>query len=110
MEFLNIIANSPTYLGIVGKKGAAYLLREGAKTLDIDTSKIIPDEEELERMEEMEQKLAQQQQVMNMMQQSGQPTQLNGTPPNLRNISPSGEPVQGTDTATMMNSEGFRSG
>lgn len=111
MEFMNMVSNSPTYLSIVGKKGAAYLLRESAKTLDIDTSKIMPDEEELERMEEMEKEMAMQQQQMEQMGQPGQqPTQSRGTLPNVRRLDVAGAPVQGTDTATMMNRQGVNPG
>ena len=41
-EFLNLVLNSPVALQVVGPEGVAYLMREAAKTLQMDTDKLVP--------------------------------------------------------------------
>ena len=69
-EFLQTTAN-PVDLQIVGAKGRAYLLREVAASLQMDTDKLVPTPEQLEfkeqqiqaaQMEQMQQQMALQQQ------------------------------------------------
>lgn len=43
-EFLQIVGSNPVFSQIVGADGIANLLREQAKTLDMDTDKLIPPE------------------------------------------------------------------
>jgi hypothetical protein len=43
-EFLQIVGSNPVFSQIVGPEGIANLLREQAKTLDMDTDKLIPPE------------------------------------------------------------------
>jgi hypothetical protein len=47
-EFLQILLNSPIAQQIVGLQGVATLLREGAKALDLNVDKIVPDPEALQ--------------------------------------------------------------
>jgi hypothetical protein len=48
-EFLNITAN-PIDQGIIGTRGRATILREIAKGLDLDAEKVVPSDEELQRL------------------------------------------------------------
>lgn len=43
-EFLQIVGSNPVFSHIVGPDGIANLLREQAKTLDMDTDKLVPPE------------------------------------------------------------------
>jgi hypothetical protein len=43
-EFLQIVGSNPIFTNIIGTDGIASLLREQAKTLDMDTDKLIPPE------------------------------------------------------------------
>jgi hypothetical protein len=58
---------------IMGVPGRAAVLRETAKGLDMDTSKVIPTEEKLEQMMAQQAQAAQEQQAMMMQQQMQQP-------------------------------------
>jgi hypothetical protein len=62
-EFLQVVLGSPVAQEIVGPLGAAELLRENAKLLDINPDRLVP------TREEMEQRMAQQQQMQMMMAQ-----------------------------------------
>ena len=87
-EFLVATAN-PIDSQIVGPSGRAYLLREAAKGLQMDTNKIVPDQETIQQMQvqQMAQQMAQQmvQQFMQQAQQTQQPQQpampTNNMPP-----------------------------
>lgn len=68
-EFLQATAN-PVDLNIVGMTGRAYLLRQVAESLQMDTDKIVPTPEELQFKEQQMQ--AQQMQQMAMQQQAQQ--------------------------------------
>lgn len=65
-EFLQATANAVD-LQIIGPTGRAYLLREVAKTLQMDTDKLVPTTEQLEFRQEqqMAQQMMQQAQAMN---------------------------------------------
>lgn len=65
-EFLQTTAN-PVDLQIIGAQGRAYLLREVAKTLQMDTDKLVPTTEQIEFRQE--QQMLQQ---MSQMAQQGQ--------------------------------------
>lgn len=87
-EFLVATAN-PIDSQIVGPAGRAYLLREAAKGLQMDTNKIVPDQESITQMQiqqaaqvmaqQMVEQMFQQQQQMQQMQQPAMPT--NNMPP-----------------------------
>ena len=68
-EFLQLVLMSPLAQQIVGLPGAAALLREGARSLDMDVDKIVPNERQL-----------QQQQMLMMMQQAAMMGQAQGQP------------------------------
>lgn len=59
-EFMNMVSQNPIFAQIVGDEGIINLLREVAKTLSLDVSKVLPSAEELR----IKQSLAQQQQMM----------------------------------------------
>ena len=61
-EFLQIALNSPVAQEVIGVNGVASLLREGAKSLDMDTSDIIPSKEALQASQ-VQQTLAARQQM-----------------------------------------------
>jgi hypothetical protein len=71
-EFLMATAN-PIDSQIVGPEGRAYLLREAARGLQMDTSKIVPEQASIEeqRVQQLAQGLAQQM-VQSFMQQAQQ--------------------------------------
>lgn len=77
-EFLQIVGSNPMFAQIVGMDGFASLLREMAKTLDMNPDKIVPSPEKL-RMQQMMQQ-------MQMMQMQQQMPQMGGAGP-----SPSGQ-------------------
>ena len=62
-EFLQVVLGSPVAQEIVGPLGAAELLRENAKLLDVNPDRLVPTREELE------QKMAQQAMVQQAMMQ-----------------------------------------
>lgn len=85
-EFLQTTGN-PVDLQIIGPQGRAYLLREVAKTLQMDTDKIVPTTEMIAFKQEQ---VAEQQQAMAAMQQQQQPQ----APTTL---DPAGNPAGGQD-------------
>ena len=74
-EFLQIVLGSPVAQEIVGQLGAAELLRENAKLLDVNPDRLVPTREELE------QRMAMQAQQQAMMQQMMLLTQAQGGGP-----------------------------
>ena len=76
-EFLQTTAN-PVDLQIIGPTGRAYLLREVAKTLQMDTDKLVPTTEQIEFRQEkqMAQQMQQQMQMQQGMPQQQAPTTL----------------------------------
>lgn len=78
-QFLQIALQSPVVQQVVGMEGIAELLRQSAKTLDLNPDHIVPPIEIIkQRMAQQQQAMAQQQ--MMMAQQGGQ-AQAGGTPP-----------------------------
>ncbi len=74
-EFLQIVLGSPLAQQIVGLPGAAELLRENARLLDVNVDRLVPSREALEQqmMQQMAMMQAQQQQML------GAPTQPDGS-------------------------------
>lgn len=70
-EFLQATAN-PIDLQIVGMEGRAHLLREAAKSLDMDTDKIIPPESVLKARQALMQQAQMQQQAVAQQQEAAQ--------------------------------------
>jgi hypothetical protein len=81
-QFLQIALSNPITQQIVGVEGIAELLRQAAKTLDLNPDNIVPPVEIIKARMAREQALAMQQQLM-LEQQNGQ-AQAGGTPPNAR--------------------------
>lgn len=79
-QFLQIALTSPAAQQIIGVEGIAELLRQGAKTLDMNPDRIVPPVEIIkQRMAQAQQaQIAQQQQLA---QATGQ-VEAGGTPPN----------------------------
>lgn len=76
-EFLAAVSN-PVDLQIVTPDRRAYLLREQAKTLNLDVDKLVPTPEELKRqqqLQQMQQQAMAEQQAMGQMAQQGGPPQ-----------------------------------
>jgi len=86
-EFLQATAN-PIDLQIVGQNGRAYLLREVAASLQMDTDKLVPTTEKLEFQQEQ---LAQMQAAMAQQQQLAAP----------QGMDPAGNPAGGQDANLM---------
>ena len=81
-EFLNVALSNPVVNQIVGPEGIAYMLREVAKQLGMDTDKIVPALPVLKaRQAEAAMQQALQQQSAMQAQANGQP-QAGGTPAN----------------------------
>lgn len=83
-QFLQIALSNPMTAQIVGVEGIAELLRQSAKTLDLNPDNIVPPIEIIKaRMAQAQQQAAMQQQQLQMSQQNGQ-AQSGGTPPNAQ--------------------------
>lgn len=83
-QFLQIALSNPITQQIVGVEGIAELLRQAAKTLDLNPDNIVPPVEIIKaRMAQQQQQAAQQQQQLALAQQNGQ-AQAGGTPPNAK--------------------------
>ena len=84
-QFLQIALSNPLTQQIVGVEGIAELLRQAAKTLDLNPDNIVPPVEIIKaRMaQQQQQAMAMQQQQMMLEQQNGQ-AQSGGTPPNAQ--------------------------
>ena len=81
-EFLSIVATNPMIFQIIGAEGLAYMLREIAKTIGMDTDKIIPPLPILKAKmaaQQAQMMAAQQQMAAQQAQAQGQP-QAGGTP------------------------------
>ena len=80
-QFLQIALSNPLTSQIVGVEGIAELLRQSAKTLDLNPDNIVPPVEIIKaRMAQQQQQQAAQQQQAMLEQQGGQ-AQAGGTPP-----------------------------
>ncbi|NBS69794.1 hypothetical protein EBT31_12915, partial [bacterium] len=83
-QFLQIALSNPMTAQIVGVEGIAELLRQSAKTLDLNPDNIVPPIEIIKaRMAQAQQQAAMQQMQLQMAQQNGQ-AQAGGTPPNAQ--------------------------
>ena len=83
-QFLQIALSNPLTAQIVGVEGIAELLRQSAKTLDLNPDNIVPPVEIIKaRMAQQQAMAAQQQQQLALAQQNGQ-AQAGGTPPNAQ--------------------------
>jgi hypothetical protein len=78
-EFLSVALNSPVAQQVVGMEGVAELLRQSAKTLDMNPDDIVPSKEMIKLKEMQMQGMAQM--APEQMQANGQ-AQAGGTPPN----------------------------
>jgi hypothetical protein len=96
-EFLQATAN-PVDMQIVGMEGRAYLLREVASSLQLDTSKIVKEPERIKFEAEKMQAMQEQQQMMQMQMQ--QQEQLEA-PGNEMTVDEAGNPAGGVDANTM---------
>lgn len=74
-EFMNMISQNPIFAQIIGDEGIINMLREVAKGLDLDVSKVLPSNEEIRAKRALE---AQQQMMATAAgaAQAGQPTEL----------------------------------
>jgi hypothetical protein len=82
-QFLQIALSNPMTAQIVGVEGIAELLRQSAKTLDLNPDNIVPPVEIIKaRMAQQQAQMAQEQQLM--LEQQGGQAQAGGTPPNTR--------------------------
>jgi hypothetical protein len=84
-QFLQIALSNPLTAQIVGVEGIAELLRQSAKTLDLNPDNIVPPVEIIKaRMaQQAQQAQVAQQQQLQLEQQNGQ-AQAGGTPPNAQ--------------------------
>lgn len=86
MEFLQIVLQSPIAQQIVGIPGAAELLRDMAENFDINTDKLVPDEQGAHTMQQQQQMIQQLQMQLAQMQQAlgmgQQQPRGQATPPN----------------------------
>lgn len=93
-EFLTATGN-PVDMQIIGMEGRAYLLREVARTLQMDTDKLVPDVEVIKFRQEQMQQMQMMMQA-EQMQQGGQ-----GQLPAPQESDVAGNPAGGTDANTM---------
>lgn len=77
-EFLQVVLQSPLAQQIVGVPGAAELLRENARLLDVNPERIVPSREQLQQQLAMQ--AQQQQQQMQMQMAHEQQIAQGGTP------------------------------
>lgn len=80
-EFLQVALNSPAAQQVVGMEGIAELLRQAAKTLDMNPDDIVPSKETI-KLKEIEVQRMQQAAVAQEQSQSMGQSQAGGTPPN----------------------------
>jgi len=94
-EFLQATGN-PVDMQIIGMEGRAYLLREVARSLQMDTDKLVPDQEVIKFRQEQ---MAAMQQIMAAQQAA----QAGGAPelPAPQEMDPAGNPAGGADVNTM---------
>lgn len=84
-QFLQIALSNPMTAQIVGVEGIAELLRQSAKTLDLNPDNIVPPIEIIKaRMAQAQQQAAVQQQQQAMLEQQTGQAQAGGTPPNAQ--------------------------
>jgi hypothetical protein len=86
-EFMAATAN-PVDLQIMGPEGRAYLLREQAKGLQMDTDKIVPTTDRMKFKAEQVQQAIEAQQSMGQPQQIAAPTEDVGGPEAMNTVQP----------------------
>ena len=96
-EFLQSTGNQID-MQILGMEGRAYLLREVAKTLQMDTDKLVPDNEIIKFRQEQAQQIQMAMQAA-QAQQAPQASQAQLSPPTTTDEA--GNPAGGTDANTM---------
>lgn len=96
-EFLQMALQNPVAQQILGIPGVAELLRESAKTLDMNVDKILPSREALEQ-QMLQQQMAQQQLMQQQMIQQQMAQQGVDSPSELQ---PDGTPAGGYDSNVM---------
>lgn len=122
-EFLQLVLNSPVATQIVGNRGAAELLRDAAKNLNMNVDRVVPDRGQMTIVEEQQQVIAQLQQQMQMMQEmiSAAPDNVEFSRDPQGNVTgatrrkatptlPDGSPVGGRDGNQMRNAVTGRNG
>lgn len=87
-EFLQIVLNSPVVSQIVGATGIAALLREGAKSLDMNVDEIIPEPDIIAARQKQAQAMQQQMMQMQAIQGQQQPQAQIGSGQQLMDGSP----------------------
>lgn len=87
-EFLQIVLNNQTVQSIVGTHGIAALLRETAKTLDMDIDKLVPSDEALRALEIKAQQAQAMQQAAAQGQQPNAPKTMSNPNQNLASGAP----------------------
>lgn len=83
-QFLQIALSNPLTAQIVGVEGIAELLRQSAKTLDLNPDNIVPPVEIIKARMAKEQAMAAAQQQQMMLEQANGQAAAGGTPPNAR--------------------------
>jgi hypothetical protein len=79
-EFLQMTLNSPVAQQVIGPEGVATLLREAAKTLEMNQDDVVPPDEVIKRNIAQAAQQAAAQQQAEIAQKNGNP-QAGGTPP-----------------------------
>ena len=79
-QFLQIALQSPIVQQVIGMEGIAELLRQSAKTLDLNPDHIVPPIEIIKQRMALQQQQAMMQQQAMAQQQNGQ-AQAGGSPP-----------------------------
>jgi hypothetical protein len=97
-EFLNVALNSPVAQQVVGMEGVAELLRQAARTLDMNPDKIVPTAETMKIRQAEQNQMAMAQSMM-ANQANGQ-AQAGGTPPQ---ISPGQQLMDGAPVVNTFN-------
>ena len=101
-EFLQLVLNSPVAQQIVGGSGAAELLRDAAKNLNMNVDRIVPDRGQLTTIQEQQQLISQLQQQLQLVEGATQQA-MQGQPAAPRATLPDGSPAGGRDGNTMRN-------
>ena len=96
-EFLQLVLNSPVASQIVGGTGAAELLRDAAKNLNMNVDRIVPDRGQLTTMEEQQQLINQLQQQLQLVEGATQQALRGSQQPSARPTLPDGSPQGGMD-------------
>lgn len=117
-EFLALVLNSPVASQIVGMPGIAELMRENAKTLDMNVDRLVPTRQKIDQM--VAAQAAQQQAMMEVamnpemeqvqFQRDDQGNVTGATKKKPKNLLPDGSAAGGRDGSTMRNVVSGRNG